>query len=67
MKYEHGENTAVNTRNGVSKKTLRTGSGMVQIDVPRDRNGTFEPLCVKKHVREIDSFDEKIISMYARG
>ena len=56
-----------NSRNGTSDKTLKTESGEVPIEVPRDRNGSFEPQLVKKHQTHFDGFDEKIISMYARG
>jgi len=56
-----------NSRNGVGKKTLRTDQGEVTVDVPRDRNGTFEPQLVKKHQRSFKGFDDKILSMYARG
>jgi putative transposase len=56
-----------NSRNGTSPKTLTTDQGDVTIDVPRDRNGTFEPLLIRKHQRRFDGFDDKIISMYARG
>ena len=56
-----------NSRNGTSDKTLKTESGEVPIEVPGDRNGSFEPQLVKKHQTHFDGFDEKIISMYARG
>jgi putative transposase len=56
-----------NSRNGTGKKTLRTDQGDVTVDVPRDRNGTFEPKLVKKHQRSFKGFDDKILSMYARG
>src|SRR6266498_622946 len=56
-----------NSRNGTSEKTLKTESGEMPIEVPRDRNGSFEPQLVKKHQTHFDGFDEKIISMYARG
>jgi putative transposase len=56
-----------NSRNGTSKKTLKTEQGDVPVRVPRDRNGSFEPALVKKHQTHFDGFDEKIISMYARG
>src|SRR5262245_50442103 len=56
-----------NTRNGTSPKTLVTDQGEVPIEVPRDRNGTFEPQLVKKHQRRFTGFDDKILSMYARG
>jgi len=56
-----------NVRNGTTEKTLKGKNGEVTIDVPRDRNGTFEPQIVKKHQTRFDGFDEKILSMYARG
>jgi len=56
-----------NSRNGTGKKTLRTDQGDVTVEVPRDRNGTFEPQLVKKHQRSFKGFDDKILSMYARG
>lgn len=56
-----------NSRNGSGKKTLRTEQGDVTVEVPRDRNGTFEPQLVKKHQRSFKGFDDKILSMYARG
>ena len=56
-----------NSRNGASGKTLKTEAGEVAIEVPRDRNATFEPQLVKKHQTHFDGFDDKIISMYARG
>ncbi len=56
-----------NRRNGKSKKRIRTGSGPVDIEVPRDREGSFEPQLVKKHQRDFDGFDGQILSMYSRG
>jgi putative transposase len=56
-----------NARNGTTEKTLKGKNGEVTIDVPRDRKGTFEPQIVKKHQRRFDGFDDKILSMYARG
>ena len=56
-----------NNRNGVSAKTLQTEDGELPIRVPRDREGTFEPQIVPKHERHFDGFDDKILSMYARG
>jgi putative transposase len=58
---------AGNARNGTSPKTLITDQGEVPIDVPRDRQSTFEPKLVKKHQRRFTGFDDKILSMYARG
>jgi putative transposase len=56
-----------NSRNGTSKKTIKGDFGEVEIQVPRDRDGEFEPKIVGKHQRRFDGFDEKILSMYARG
>jgi putative transposase len=56
-----------NSRNGCGAKTLQTEQGPIAIEVPRDRNGTFEPQLVKKHQRRFDGFDDKILGMYARG
>jgi putative transposase len=56
-----------NARNGVGNKTLTTDQGELPIEVPRDRQGTFEPKLVKKHQRRFTGFDDKILSMYARG
>jgi len=56
-----------NNRNGTSAKTLKTDKGELPIEVPRDRNGSFEPVLVRKHQTHFDGFDEKILSMYARG
>ncbi|HEY9641854.1 MAG TPA: IS256 family transposase [Coleofasciculaceae cyanobacterium] len=56
-----------NRRNGHSKKTIKGEFGEAEIAVPRDRNGEFEPCIVKKHQTRFDGFDDKIISLYARG
>ena len=56
-----------NHRNGTSGKTVITGEGTVRVDIPRDRNGSFEPLLIPKHERRFTGFDDKIIAMYARG
>jgi putative transposase len=56
-----------NHRNGSSAKTVRTEVGDVRLDVPRDRNGSFEPTIVPKHARRLEGFDEAIISLYAKG
>ena len=56
-----------NSRNGSGANTLQTEQGPVAIEVPRDRNGSFEPQLVKKHQRRFDGFDDKILGMYARG
>src|SRR5678816_2941106 len=56
-----------NHRNGTSGKTVLTDDGSVPIDVPRDREGTFEPQLIGKHERRFTGFDDKIIALYARG
>ena len=56
-----------NARNGKSGKTLKTEQGLLPIEVPRDRNGTFEPLLIPKGETRFKGFDDKIVSMYARG
>ena len=56
-----------NHRNGSSKKTMLTGTSKVTLDIPRDRAGTFDPQLIEKYQRRFPEFDDKIISMYARG
>ena len=56
-----------NRRNGVSSKTLRTQDGPVTVELPRDREGSFEPRIVPKHARSFDGFDEQILALYAGG
>jgi putative transposase len=56
-----------NSRNGTSAKTLKGDFGEVEIEVPRDRKGSFEPKIVPRHQRRFNGFDDKILSMYARG
>jgi transposase-like protein len=56
-----------NHRNGASAKTVLTEDGPLRIEVPRDREGSFEPLLIAKHERRFSGFDDKILAMYARG
>ena len=56
-----------NNRNGKTYKTVQSDSGQFEINVPRDRNGSFEPQLVKKRQRRLPGFDEKVISLYASG
>jgi putative transposase len=68
--YEKGDPAgrgSGNSRNGTSGKTVLTEDGEVQIEVPRDRAGTFEPRLIAKGQTRFDGFDDKIISLYARG
>ncbi len=60
-------NAAGNARNGKSKKTLKGDFGELPIDVPRDRHASFEPQIVPKHQTRWTGFDDKILSLYARG
>ena len=68
----HGKNAPVanasgNTRNGKSRKTLKGEFGELPIDIPRDRQGSFEPQLIPKHQTRWSGFDDKILSLYARG
>ncbi|MHC2559792.1 transposase [Bradyrhizobium liaoningense] len=68
--YEKGDPAgrgSGNSRNGTSSKALLTDDGEIEIEVPRDRAGTFEPVIVAKGQTRFDGFDEKIISLYGRG
>jgi len=68
--YEKHEPTgrgSGNSRNGSSKKTIQGDFGQAEITIPRDRNGTFEPKIIPPHERRFTGFDDKILSMYARG
>jgi putative transposase len=56
-----------NSRNGFTPKTIKGEFGEMGIETPRDRNGTFEPQILKKGQTRFDGFDDKILSMYARG
>ena len=56
-----------NRRNGTSSKTLRTVDGPVRVELPRDRDASFEPRIVPKHARSFDGFDEQILALYAGG
>ena len=66
---KHGRKDSAlgNVRNGHSQKTLKGEQGHIDIEVPRDRQGTFEPQLVKKGQTRLDGFDDKILALYARG
>ncbi|TXI81839.1 MAG: IS256 family transposase [Crocinitomicaceae bacterium] len=66
-RHESVANASGNTRNGKSKKTLKGEFGELPIEVPRDRHGSFEPQLIPKHQTRWNGFDDKIISLYARG
>ena len=64
---KQSEGTARNYRNGYSRKTVKTQLGEVELRVPRDRNGDFEPKIIGKYERNADGMEEKILSLYACG
>jgi len=66
-RHEPVVNPAGNTRNGKSKKTLKGEFGELPIEIPRDRHGSFEPQIIPKHQTRWNGFDDKILSLYARG
>ncbi|GAA1371784.1 hypothetical protein GCM10009612_63530 [Streptomyces beijiangensis] len=68
--YEKGDPAGAgtgNSRNGTSRKRVLTDVGAVDIEVPRDRRGSFDPQIVPKHARRAEGFDEAIVSLYAKG
>ena len=67
QKNQKGDLVTSNKRNGHSPKTLKSQFGEFQVDVPRDRNGEFEPKLIPKYQRDISGIEEKVISLYARG
>jgi putative transposase len=56
-----------NSRNGYGRKTVSTDSGRIELEIPRDRQSSFDPQLIAKYQRRFPGFDDKIISMYARG
>lgn len=66
-KHDVSGHNSGNSRNGTSPKTVRGKRGQIQIEVPRDREGQFKPLIIPKGVRRFDGFDERVLSLYARG
>jgi putative transposase len=68
--YEHGDpagNGSGNSRNGHGRKTVLTTAGPVELEVPRDRNGSFDPVIVPKRKRRLGGVEDMILSLYARG
>lgn len=63
--YERNDST--NSRNGIKSKMVRSKYGEFKLDVPQDRESSFEPEIVKKRQKDISAIDDKIISMYAKG
>lgn len=66
-KHVRDEKSGVNSRNGSTGKRLRSDLGPLEIRIPRDRDSSFEPKLVKKHQRQLNGFDDKILALYARG
>jgi len=66
-KYDYKNKNTENSRNGYSAKTVQSNTGEMEIQVPRDRNGEFEPQLVKKHQTDISAIEDKIIFLYSQG
>jgi putative transposase len=66
-KYDPAGYNSGNSRNGTTPKTVKGDFGEMVVETPRDRNGSFEPQILQKHQTRFDGFDDKILSMYARG
>lgn len=64
---DKGEKQTQNRRNGYISKNVKTSMGEMTIDVPRDRDGSFEPQIVPKRTKDISDIDKKVLSMYAKG
>ena len=67
IKHDYSEKSTDNSRNGYSKKTVKTELGPVEVKIPRDRIGEFEPKIIPKHQRSINGIEDKILSLYAIG
>ena len=65
--HEHKGHGTGNNRNGKGNKTVQSETGAIDIDVPRDRNATFEPQLIKKRQRRLEGFDDKVLALYSRG
>lgn len=66
-KYEAKGRNSGNSRNGSKTKTVIGKQGTIEVEIPQDRNGEFEPQIIKKHQKRFDGFDDKVLSMYSRG
>ena len=66
-KHESKGRNSGNSRNGTSGKTLKTNLGEIPLDVPRDRNSTFEPVAIPKHQRMSEKIEKAILTMYSKG
>ncbi len=66
-KYEYSKENKTNYRNGSSTKKVKSNLGELEIKIPRDRNGEFEPIIVPKHSRDISNIEQQIINLYSMG
>lgn len=64
---DHGPKATSNRRNGYIRKTVKSTYGDIPVEVPRDRDASFEPQAIPKHTRDVSGIEEKVLSMYARG
>jgi Transposase and inactivated derivatives len=67
QKHDNTGDKTGNSRNGYSKKTIKSRYGATEVNIPRDRNGQFEPEIIKKHETNVNGLEEQIIAMYAKG
>ncbi len=66
-KHDPAGNHSGNSRNGKTSKSVRSQNGEIELDIPRDRNSTFEPTLIGKNEKQLNGFDDRIISLYSRG
>ncbi len=67
QKHENTKKETTNRRNGHSAKTVRSDYGQVELEVPRDREGDFDPVIVKKGQRNVTGIEDQVIALYAKG
>jgi putative transposase len=67
MEHHLASEESGNSRNGYGRKTVTTETGKIELEIPRDRQATFDPQLIAKYQRRFPGFDDKIVSMYARG
>lgn len=66
-KYDVSSKSTGNSRNGYSKKTVKSELGNIELNIPRDRAGEYEPIIIAKHERNVTGIEEKVLSLYSRG
>jgi transposase-like protein len=64
---DHSAKNTTNRRNGYSEKSIKTSAGEIEIQVPRDRDASFEPQIIPKHKKDVSAIENKVLSMYAKG